>query len=388
LNAEFQQLIGEITRQATNVGLNTGGIYNKAISTYIGGSGNAGSNAMITTDLSAAAVDATALNLSTASVLGGGNTIGTIDLNSTTAFKDPTHKFMVGGSATFTFNMMASDGSATTQAITLNGGTAGLTKQEILTNLNTQLQPYGISATFAEQVAGDGKSTLAFAGSKNFSVVASAVTAGTDPIVAVTNTTRNNALYRVAFGAKGAASAGEQYAVTTADGHAFVVDVGTLTDNATTIAAFNAAGKAFGVTMVNDVTGTGMLLASSQTFTLTKTNAGGGTDLTYGALLNPTAGTSDTGSALAAIQAISAAVTKLGQAQGVVGAGQNKLQYAIALAQSQISNFSAAESRIRDADVAAEAANLTKAQVLQQASMAAMAQANSAPQAVLSLLRG
>jgi flagellin len=64
------------------------------------------------------------------------------------------------------------------------------------------------------------------------------------------------------------------------------------------------------------------------------------------------------------------------------------LNYAIGLAQSQISNFSAAESRIRDADVASEAANLTKAQVLQQANMAAMAQANSAPQAVLSLLKG
>ena len=74
--------------------------------------------------------------------------------------------------------------------------------------------------------------------------------------------------------------------------------------------------------------------------------------------------------------------------QGTVGTGQNQLSYAIQLANSQISNFSAAESRIRDADVAAEAANLTKAQVLQQASMAAMAQANSAPQAVLALLRG
>ena len=71
-----------------------------------------------------------------------------------------------------------------------------------------------------------------------------------------------------------------------------------------------------------------------------------------------------------------------------MGTGQNVLNYAIGLAQSQISNFSAAESRIRDADVAAEAANLTKAQVLQQATMAAMAQANSAPQAVLALLRG
>jgi flagellin len=72
----------------------------------------------------------------------------------------------------------------------------------------------------------------------------------------------------------------------------------------------------------------------------------------------------------------------------VVGAGENKLNYAINLANSQITNFSSAQSQIRDADVATEAANLTKAQVLEQASVAAMAQANSSPQAILSLLKG
>ena len=93
-------------------------------------------------------------------------------------------------------------------------------------------------------------------------------------------------------------------------------------------------------------------------------------------------------SAQQAVAAVASAVQLLGSAQAAVGKGQNQLNYAVGLAQSQISNFSAAESRIRDADVASEAANLTKAQVLQQASIAAMAQANSAPQAVLSLLRG
>ena len=89
-----------------------------------------------------------------------------------------------------------------------------------------------------------------------------------------------------------------------------------------------------------------------------------------------------------AITALTAAVASLGNAQAAVGKGQNQLGYAIGLAYSQINNFSAAQAQIRDADVAAEAANLTKAQVLQQASMAAMAQANSAPQGVLALLRG
>jgi flagellin len=62
------------------------------------------------------------------------------------------------------------------------------------------------------------------------------------------------------------------------------------------------------------------------------------------------------------------------------------LQYATDLANSQITNYSAAESRIKDADVAAEAANLSKSQVLEQSSVAAMAQTNSAPQALLKLL--
>jgi flagellin len=89
-----------------------------------------------------------------------------------------------------------------------------------------------------------------------------------------------------------------------------------------------------------------------------------------------------------AVGAITKAVASLGTAQASIGKGQNQLNYAISLAQSQISNFSSAESQIRDTDVASEAANLSKAQVLQQASIAAMAQANSAPQAVLALLRG
>ena len=91
--------------------------------------------------------------------------------------------------------------------------------------------------------------------------------------------------------------------------------------------------------------------------------------------------------ATAAVSAVSAAVAALGSAQAAIGKGENQLNYAINLASSQITNFSAAESQIRDADVAQQAANLTKAQTLQQASIAAMAQANSAPQAILALLK-
>lgn len=101
-----------------------------------------------------------------------------------------------------------------------------------------------------------------------------------------------------------------------------------------------------------------------------------------------TADISTQDNAKSAVSALASAVSILGSAQAVVGKGQNQFGYAINLAQTHLSNLAAAESRIRDADLAAEAANLTKAQILSQAGIAALAQANSAPQAVLSLLRG
>lgn len=97
---------------------------------------------------------------------------------------------------------------------------------------------------------------------------------------------------------------------------------------------------------------------------------------------------SDVNSAQSAVAALADAVSLLGKAQAVVGRGQNQFAFAINLAQSQLTNLAAAESRIRDADLAAESANLTKSQILLQAGIAALAQANSAPQQVLSLLRG
>ena len=89
-----------------------------------------------------------------------------------------------------------------------------------------------------------------------------------------------------------------------------------------------------------------------------------------------------------AVTLLATAVSTLGTLQANVGRGQNRLQFAIGLATTQVTNLSAAESRIRDADLATEAANLTRTSIAQQAGVAALAQANSAPQAVLALLRG
>ncbi|MGM0813841.1 MAG: flagellin, partial [Pseudomonadota bacterium] len=66
---------------------------------------------------------------------------------------------------------------------------------------------------------------------------------------------------------------------------------------------------------------------------------------------------------------------------------QNRFESVIANLQTGSENLSAAQSRIRDADFAAETAELTRAQILQQAGTSVLAQANAAPQNVLALLQ-
>lgn len=88
-----------------------------------------------------------------------------------------------------------------------------------------------------------------------------------------------------------------------------------------------------------------------------------------------------------AMTAIQSAISTLGTAQGRVGAAMNRLQFAISQAQSMSVAVAASESRIRDANVAEEAASLTKYNILNQSGLAALAQANQSSQSVLSLLR-
>ena len=88
-----------------------------------------------------------------------------------------------------------------------------------------------------------------------------------------------------------------------------------------------------------------------------------------------------------AVDTIADAVDTLGTSQAKIGTLQNQLQFAIGLAQSQKVNTSAAESRIRDANVAEESANMTRYNILTQSGIAALAQANNSTSSVLSLLR-
>ncbi|MBA9085783.1 flagellin [Fontibacillus solani] len=97
------------------------------------------------------------------------------------------------------------------------------------------------------------------------------------------------------------------------------------------------------------------------------------------------AGTDET-NANATITAIKAAISTVSEQRATFGAVQNRLEHTVNNLGVMVENLSASESRIRDADMATEMTAFTKNQILVQAGTAMLAQANSAPQAVLKLL--
>ena len=88
-----------------------------------------------------------------------------------------------------------------------------------------------------------------------------------------------------------------------------------------------------------------------------------------------------------AITTINDAINTVSGERSKLGAIQNRLEHTIANLATSVENLTAAESRIRDVDIAVEMMNFTKYQILSQASTAMLAQANAKPQAVLQLLR-
>jgi flagellin len=385
LNNEYTTLLAEVTRQAANVGLSSGAVggrFNTSLSVYIGGGAGVQANGIVSVNLSGASnkVDANGLNIASSSVSGGGTNLisgGAVDLRVGT--------FLVAGTQAFTFQF-----AGTTLTATVGGGATGLGGQALVDQLNTQIGSYGVTASI-DSATGQ----LNFnGGSTAFNVKAVAPSAGAG--IAATAGTAQNTSLTIAAG-----QAPYVVVLGTPEVLAFTINgavqnvslaVGTKIDQA--IDQINQALGAEGIHALRNTTGagTGVDIQGSTPFTLTSSGGGvtGVFALNTGAaqtIITPSASSSVNGNALLALTSITAAIGLLGAVQGKVGTGQNMLSYAVNLATSQSSNFQAAESRLRDADVAAEAANLTKAQVLNQSSLAAIAQANSAPQAVLKLLQ-
>lgn len=252
-------------------------------------------------------------------------------------------------------------------------------------------------------------------GTGNYTVTSSGTVAGTDFSVVITN---NDSETAVAISSANAAAVTGGFANsagtagTTATNAGFDVDGNTVAlttdvtdqDGLVTEIQSQLDAAASGAYLV-EASGSGISITSKTTGTTTpvtvdnftgagSTVFGGGTAV---AGTDEVAGTAQTGFASLdistvegadnAMLAMDAALNAINSARADLGAVQNRFSSTIANLQTTSENLSASRSRIADADFAAETANLTRAQILQQAGTSILAQANTLPQSVLALLQ-
>lgn len=440
LNSEFQSVLTEINRQAQNIGMNTGGVFNTNLSVFIGGGRDTAGNqndaaavaeGAVQVNLSGAAVDQQGLGLTAYQAVGGTSPNGTALLTNITKAAN-----LNSGNLELNFSGAGFSDAAGTITVTAQNVNQATSLAQIATDINAGIQTAeqtnpgnanvqaftaaGIQASvnsagtgivftsanaaFSVSDAGDASAPAAEAllgtgatgdqvdaGSQNVQLTVGTALNGTDTqSLTFSAVGSNGSLVTDTINLNAATNAG-----TTADAIAAIntqlqsLSAGNPLKNLVAVASTTAAGTVnimgtgnFNVYVGPGTGGDGFEYtptggSASQGLMATSTQTGNGTALD----LNTAA---DAG---IAVSAVGNAVVALGNAQAAVGRGENDLTYATNLAQSQVTNEATSESGIRDANMATEAANLTKAQILMQAGVAALAQANAAPQNILALLK-
>ncbi len=216
-----------------------------------------------------------------------------------------------------------------------------------------------------------------------------AVTAGTDSLTQSVNVAAAINALSSKTGVTAAAAAGV-VSLTAGIGVDITID-GSSANSATTL---TRTGLAF--QSISAVTRSSISLSSSSASGITL----GGQDITRAGLTQATtAATASFGAGVSAIDVstasgaqnaiatIDSALAQINTSRANLGAYQNRFQAVVANLATTSENLAASRSRIMDADFAAETANLTRSQILQQAGTAMLAQANALPQSVLSLLQ-
>jgi len=370
IQAEVAQLVSELDRIATTTAFNGRNVLDGSmgVSTFHIGA-NAGQTISVTID-SARTSD---LGISGNVVPGGTFTGAGSVLDAVAA--DQT-ALTINNVAIDNLGAGAQAGSAKTLAVAINAALDGVTATALATT-------FDMGAVTAQAVAGDALAAGDFV--INGTDITGALLQGSatfaqdfaDLINAQSATTGVTATLEGGSMILTDASGGNIQLVS--DGTAF----GT-SPFASTQAAINAAEAttAYG----------GITLVSTGSLEINVAAAGGGTTMGTGVYHGTTVtmanvDVSTQSGANTALASIDLALSEINSTRGELGAVQNRFESTIANLQSVSENISAARARIMDADFAAETANLAKAQVMQQAGVAMLAQANMLPQTVLSLLQ-
>jgi len=193
-----------------------------------------------------------------------------------------------------------------------------------------------------------------------------------------------------ATGVTAASNGGGGLTLTAADGRNIAVSLAVGTATGATLADAGLGGVAattYGSYSIA-YTGSSAVTVGGSAATATKGVANGATNASATGTAVSALDITTVNGANAAIQSVDNALTTVNSTRGALGALQNRFESTIANLQGVAENLSAARSRIQDTDFAAETANLTRAQILQQAGTAMLAQANALPNQVLSLLKG
>ncbi|HWK75283.1 MAG TPA: flagellin [Povalibacter sp.] len=361
LNQEVAQRIAEIDRIASQTSFNG----RKVLDGSFGGATfQVGANVGETISLAlTSSVKATAIGQVA-------NSAGSVDLN--TLFTSGGAAATAGSVAAGTVADAAAAVGFTIGGQTVNvGALVGRSLADLATAVNGQLTGYTVAVD-----------------SGGLSITAD--TAGADTMAV-------SGLTGITFGAATAGTAAVAGTAAPAAVGAFSIQVGTGTAVNVAAATYDTAqdladaiNSAVGGAAYASIDSTNHLVISAgEALTISGQGATdtGNANAALGGSLN-TQNVSSVSGANSTIQSVDAALTSVSNLRSTLGAIQNRFQSVINSLQAVSENLSASRSRILDTDFAAETASLTRAQILQQAGTAMVAQANSAPQNVLSLLRG
>jgi len=387
LDAQVQQQIQEITQIASQTTFNGLSVLNgtSGVTTYQVGA-NVGNTISInlTQGVGANQIGAVASNLTevTGTATGGGLkiavgsapavTVGASTLYATTATTTGANAFAYQGG-----------GSAYAQAAAINGaGVSGLTA----TATNNQLVTFGAVGAGAYALSINGVSVLN----------------STTAPAAVGNVINAINSFSTQDGGVTATASGTGFVLTAADGSDIQVAQTAVSGGISAIQAYNpttaavvtgSASVAVGIAGAA-VLGSGQLSLSAGQNVQVSGAAGDLTASGYAAATTVTASGTLAGQnvltvagANSTIQAVDSALQTVSGFQSQLGAIQNRFTAAVGNLQSTAQNLTQSRSTIQDADFAAETANLTQAQVLEQAGISVLAQANQQPQLILKLLQ-
>ena len=378
LDAESTQLIAEITRVASQTSFNGTTLLDGSFTSQ---AFQVGANANQTISVTSIA-DSRATGLGSNTLVAAGTLMGTTKAAAAT---------LAGG------NLVAVEAGLT--VTTVNGGTTAAfgyaalaDAKAIAAAINTNAATVGVTATASNSAT---LSALSAAGTVSFTLGGTSTAAIS---AAVTDPTDLTALMGAINGAAGttgvtatftSTSAKNSLTLTSSDGS----DISIL-DYANTSAVVGDTIAFSGVTLTEGGADSslkiGSVSLSSNKGAITLAGHNADVFNTATSTFSSVASLSLTTAANAqlAIAVVDAALGQVNSSRGDLGAYQNRFSSAIANLQTTAENVSAARSRIQDADFAAETASLTRNQILQQAGVAMLAQANALPQQVLTLLRG